>query len=602
MIEFNPRDLYFKNPFGAITRYTDLSLRVKIQNLIPVEEAVLIMSKDGLSRIAIIGALENSSKELQVFHFDWTAMETGLYFYHFELLQEGEVIDQSDIYQLTVYSEKFDTPKWLRDGIMYQIFPDRFSRSMLYPTPKQNKDYVLRKDWDGLPNYLPDENGIIKNNDFFGGNLHGIIEKLDYLSELGVTIIYLNPIFESYSNHRYDTGDFKKIDPMLGTEDDFIELCSKAKEKGIRIILDGVFNHTGSDSLYFNKEGRYSELGAYQSQDSKYYSWYKFIEYPDKYESWWGIDTLPSVDETDKGYMEYILTGEDSVVKHWLRCGASGFRLDVADELPDEFLDQFRATVKEVKPDAAIIGEVWEDASNKIAYGQRRRYLHGDQLDSVMNYPLRNAIIKFLLNDQDAIVLENTMNSLWENYPDPAHYSLMNILGTHDTPRILSILTKKGEGYEAGRQRLFLALILYAFMPGTPCIYYGDKLGMTGGKDPFNRCCFNPELKRDDIFNYYKKVFAFRRKISNIQDMVFSPGAPSTGSIYNYQRVGEKERLLVAINGSNQGDYYLNLQLNKKEVIKDILISGSVSFQQPGQFLMDSCSGFVAYICTKEHV
>ncbi|MDE6676401.1 MAG: glycoside hydrolase family 13 protein, partial [Clostridia bacterium] len=319
----------------------------------------------------------------------------GLYFYRFRL--DGRFYGCADMrcgnfeppyksWQLTVFEESYKTPDWMKGGIMYQIFPDRFYKSGENPIAG-NK--ILREDWGGLPSYKPNSHGKVLNNDFFGGNLNGIYEKIDYLKKLNVSVIYLNPIFEAYSNHRYDTGDYMKIDPLLGTTEDFDRLVKKAKDLGIRIILDGVFNHTGDDSRYFNKYGNYKEeLGAHQSPDSRYIDWYCFDEYPSKYTSWWGIETLPAVNERSKSYQNFIF-GHDGVLKNWLRHGIGGWRLDVADELPDFFLEKLRTAVKEESPEALIIGEVWEDASNKISYDERRRYLLGTELDSVMNYPLK---------------------------------------------------------------------------------------------------------------------------------------------------------------------------------------------------------------------
>ena len=191
-----------------------------------------------------------------------------------------------------------------------------------------------------------------------------------------IICLYLNPIFEAHSNHRYNTADYRKIDPLLGTEEDFVELCAKAKAVGISVILDGVFSHTGSDSLYFNRNGRYGEhSGAYRDPDSPYREWYSFRRYPDDYESWWGFRTLPNVRETYPSYLDFICNPNTGVLAKWLSLGASGFRLDVADELPDAFLDRVYQTVKSFGEDKVVIGEVWEDASNKISYGNRRHYL-----------------------------------------------------------------------------------------------------------------------------------------------------------------------------------------------------------------------------------
>ncbi|MGI6727716.1 MAG: glycoside hydrolase family 13 protein [Anaerovoracaceae bacterium] len=491
--------------------------------------------------------------------------------------------------------KKFECPHWLKDGVMYQIFPDRFCKSKDYIPPIQNKDYILRE-WGEIPEHLPDSHGVVRNNDFFGGNLQGIIEKLPYLLELGVTVIYLNPIFEAYSNHRYDTANYMKIDPMLGTEKDFIQLCKEAKKVGIRIILDGVFNHTGSDSIYFNKKGRYPNIGAYQSKESIYYSWYRFIDFPEKYESWWGIDTLPSVNETKSSYLDYIIRNKDSVVKHWLRCGASGFRLDVVDELPDIFLDELRRAVKSIDENIAIIGEVWEDASTKVSYGESRRYLQGAQLDSVMNYPLREAIIRFIGVDGDADGFAQVVESLWNNYPETVFYGLMNILGTHDTPRILTLFSE-GRSKKESIQKLFTALILWAMMPGIPCIYYGDEIGMEGGRDPFNRLCFEPDKGNPDIFKHYKKLMRFRKQVSDMESlehMKFEPGFTDE-SLYVFHRKGKKCRLLVSVN-ADEKEKLVPLKLKNSESIVNFFISGDVSFIDFNTFCLKGCSGVAVLI------
>lgn len=591
MIQFDSRKSYYKKPFGAIERNTDLFLRIQVTGERSVSSACLYFTSDETGKVTRLAGTRGSDT---VYDFSLQMQEIGLYFYYFEAAYEDNSLERTQVYQLTVYDYGYVTPEWLKNGVMYQIFPDRFARSAAYQTPVQSKPYFLRDDWGGIPNDKPDENGIIQNNDFFGGNLRGIIEQLDYLASLGVTVIYLNPVFEAYSNHRYDTGNYKKIDPMLGTEADFIELCARAREKGIRIVLDGVFNHTGSDSLYFNKYGRYPEIGAFQSKDSAYYSWYRFIEYPEKYEAWWGIDTLPGVNETEPSYLDYVIRSEDSVIKHWLRCGASGFRLDVADELPDEFLDALRTGVKEINPDGAVIGEVWEDASNKMAYGYRRKYFLGHQLDSVMNYPLKDAVIDYLVYRKDGTELEKTVNSLWENYPKPAFQALMNIMGTHDTVRILTVLGENSRDEEYARQRLFLNLLITSFMPGIPCVYYGDEIGMKGGRDPFNRMCFVPDRGDQDILRFFRRLFAFRKKIDGLADYEFSPRF-AEGGFYSFSRTCETGRLVVAANAGS-GECPLNLALEQDEILKDFFISGSVSYELNGVFRIGENSGIAAWI------
>ena len=363
------------------------------------------------------------------------------------------------------------------------------------------------------------------NNDFYGGNFRGITEKLPYLSELGVTLLYLNPISKSFSSHRYDTGDYKTPDPMLGTEADFAALCRAAHDRGMRVILDGVYSHTGSNSLYFNKDGAFPGKGAYQSQSSPYHSWYTFHHWPDCYNSWWGFDTLPTVNKLDPAFVKYIITDEDSVIAHWIRLGADGFRLDVADELPDEFLKLLRSRLKELKPDALLLGEVWEDASNKVAYGCRRRYFVDGELDSVMNYPFRTAILNFVRGRDAGQGLRDTVLTIAENYPPQVLPCNMNLLGTHDTPRILTALVDDFEGpreeqakrhlsrnqLEVARERLLMASFLQYTLPGSPSIYYGDEALMEGHKDPFNRRPFPWGREDWELQNHYKRLGRLRR-------------------------------------------------------------------------------------------
>ena len=426
-------------------------------------------------------------------------------------------------WQLTVYEKSF-TPVWFGEGVTYQIFPDRYCR-LKPPSPEGLiGNRWVHENWDDVPAWRP-EDGEIKNRDFFGGSLKGVAAHLDDLAALGVSTLYFCPIFESASNHRYNTADYTKIDPFLGTEADFKSLCAQAKERGIRVILDGVFNHTGSQSIYFNADGFYPTLGAAQSQESPYYSWFHFSDWPSSYESWWGISTLPNVREDCPDYINYIIDGENSIVKRWLRAGASGWRLDVADELPDAFIEKLRAAVEETDPDALLLGEVWEDASNKISYSQRRRYLLGRELHGVMNYPFRTALLHYLLGGP-AEDFKESMETIRENYPPAAFLSAMNFLGTHDTPRILTMLG--GRPLPKGREtqsafrlthqeretaliRLRLAAAVLFTFPGSPMIYYGDEAGMEGAADPFNRGPYPWGREDRDLLSWFQTLGQLRK-------------------------------------------------------------------------------------------
>ncbi len=456
---------------------------------------------------------------------------------------------QPPSFQITV-SRNFVVPKWVQNRIMYQIFPDSFcngNEDGRVNSPK--KGSYIQASWENKPSYHKDANGRIFQWAFFGGNLKGITSKLDHIAGLGVGMIYLNPIFEASSPHRYDTGDYMKIDGVLGTLADFDELIAEAKKRDIGIILDGVFNHTGADSLYFNKKGTYDTVGAYNSTDSKYFKWYSFKDYPEKYECWWDVDDLPNVNEGNESYIDFIYKGDQSVIRYWVRRGVMGFRLDVADELPEDFIRGIRKTLEEENPEAFLIGEVWEDASNKVSYGEMRNYFGGDQLHSVMNYPFYNALIDFALKKIRAYDLKEIMMSLYENYPKPAILSAMNLIGSHDRPRILTRLNscrwlsgiesssigdqenqkfeeaQCQEGttrFETSRQeaikRLKMIAALQMALPGMPSIYYGDEAGMEGESDPYNRATYPWGRENASILEWYEKITKLRN--SQLIDML----------------------------------------------------------------------------------
>ena len=521
-IYYNPLDQRCKSVIGGIRQKETCTIKIFGES---TEPCLLILKKDGHEAQPL-----RMQKILDGWQLDLKIEEPGLYFYHFKIGKREGGMDMFrnftfetplSEWQLLVSSADFSTPDWMKGGVMYQIFPDRFNRCGEV-TVEDGK--WLHKNWNEAPAYKPNANGRVLNNDFFGGNLRGIMEKLDHLCALGVTTLYLNPIFRAYSNHRYDTGDYLEVDPLLGTPEDFASFVESCKDRGIHIILDGVFNHTGDDSRYFNKYGHYSDVGAYQSKDSKYYAWYNFRSFPDKYDSWWGIDILPAINESCPSYIEFI-TGADGVLRHWIRNGISGWRLDVADELPDEFIELIRHAVKEEDPNAIVIGEVWEDASNKIAYSKRRRYFQGKELDSVMNYPLKNAIIHFVLSGNSDL-FRQTIAMLQDNYPKCVLDCLMNILGTHDTVRILtalggvilhdkdamSVAKMDDVTLQKAKNRLKIASVLQFTVFGVPCIYYGDEIGMEGYTDPFCRFPFAWDNMDQELLEHYKKLSRIRKK------------------------------------------------------------------------------------------
>ena len=518
---FDSRDPACKSPFGAVPCGTEVSFAVFCTDEENIVSGALHVTEEFAGREQTVPLTLSGGAWRCVYA---APRRPELAWYRFSLRRRsGETVTLAQR-QLTVYEEYGAAPDWFGRGVSYQIFPDRFCRSRVPDPAGLVGDRTVHENWQDTPEFRPDERGEIRNRDFFGGDLAGIISKLDYLKSLGVTTLYLNPIFEAASNHRYNTADYMAIDPMLGTAEDFRALCREAHARGMRVLLDGVFNHTGSASRYFNADGFYPELGAAQSKDSPYYNWYHFTHWPDSYDAWWGIKTLPAVEENQASYRDFIIRSEDSVVRHWLRCGADGWRLDVADELPDDFIAELRQAMDAEKPDCLLLGEVWEDGSNKIAYDRRRKYLLGRETHGLMNYPFRTAALDWLCGGNAAAFWES-MEQLRENYPSPAFYSAMNFLSTHDTPRILTLLggeptsADKAEraaarlspaGRELARRRLMLgALLLYAF-PGSPTVYYGDEVGMEGYEDPLNRRTFPWGAEDEELLRWYRKLGQLR--------------------------------------------------------------------------------------------
>ena len=571
---FDPRCTLCKYPFGAVPLGAPVTLHVRPEG------------REGFVRCALLLRREFAGEdwewelqaegwdgERQRFSLTFPAPETPeLCWYAFRFTRaDGSVryLDASGWcsepqhrWQMTVYDAASPTPGWFGEGLTYQIFPDRFRRSHLPDMAKMPWSRRLHENWDDIPDYLPDESGEYCR-DFFGGDLAGIREKLPYLRELGVETLYLCPIFEASSNHRYNTGDYRRIDPMLGTEEDFRALCAEAHALGIRVILDGVFNHNGKDSRYFNADGRYGTVGAAQSQDSPYYPWFHFHPWPTDYDAWWGIRDLPAVNESAPSYRDFIFEGEDSVIRHWLRAGADGWRLDVADELPDDFIAGIRQAMDETKPGCLLLGEVWEDGSNKIAYSQRRKYLLGGETHCLMNYPFRTAALCYLRGG-DAADFRESMETIRENYPAPAFQSAMNFLGTHDTPRGLSLL---GEGQtpadkaeratyrlspeeeRLGKERWKLAsALLYAF-PGSPMLFYGDEAGLQGLEDPFCRGGYPWGREDEDLLAWFRLLGRLRKRPSLRRgDLTW---LHAQGPLLAFRRQAEDETTAAAFNAGD---------------------------------------------------
>ena len=511
-ILYNSLSAAHKTPFGVLTPGEVCRMTIAIPRSCQTVRVMLVMERENGDAFREFEFQRDHAAELyEYYRLHFALEQPGLFYYYFRittrneqfrLLKQGEDtnMEAGDYWQLSCVSTRFPVPPEYEGRVFYQIFPDRFHQAGQCDLTDKLQPYWVHSNLDDQPVWRPNEKGEVLNNDFYGGNLRGIQEKLPYLKDLGVEALYLNPIFMAFSSHRYDTADYSRIDPMLGTDADFQALCDAAHQLDMKIILDGVFSHTGSNSVYFDAEHIFGH-GAVSDPASPYRSWYLFRHYPNDYESWWGFHTLPCVNKRDAGFIDYIFGSDESILVKWLRLGADGLRLDVVDELPDDFLMALRVRLRQINPRALLIGEVWEDASNKTSYGVRRRYFTESQLDSVMNYPWRKAILAFVRGEDDGRQLRSAVLSLAENYPAAVLNANLNILSSHDVPRALTALVDPRDGEREdlahrtlspeqlalGKLRLRLASFLQFTLPGAPCIYYGDEAGMTGYRDPFNR-------------------------------------------------------------------------------------------------------------------
>lgn len=536
---------------SAFSKSETMELTLRISRILGVCVAVLSLKNDKTGQVTEMPLeLCETEKDTDLYSvsLNFAAlcgdMPHGLFFFDILLCRGDEKLYLNPVnnidftlsatepetpFALLVYADGYQTPAWAKNAVMYHIFVDRFAKSEKHTLPVR-ADAHINPDWDnGIPEYAPYPGAHIQNNEFFGGSLYGIIEKLDYLVSLGVNVLYLSPIFKAYSNHKYDTGDYAEIDEMFGEKEAFDELLCEAKKRGMHIILDGVFNHTGDDSRYFNRYGHYDTIGAYQSPDSPYHEWYYFRHFPEDYECWWGIKILPKLNNTNPTTRDYFL-GENGILRRYVAKGTSGWRLDVADELPDAFLTDLRGAVKKENPDALILGEVWENAAVKIAYGARRSYLLGFQLDSVMNYPFKNAILDYVRSG-DCTSFYNTVTEIISLYPPQTVAVLMNLLGTHDTERILTALGAdpadfsrsneqkasfrlSPEKREHAEQLLKFASTLQFTLPGMPSVFYGDEAGMEGFGDPFCRRPYPWGREAVSLRAHYAELARLKRNLA----------------------------------------------------------------------------------------
>lgn len=559
-ITFNPWLSPYKEPFGAVPTNQRTTIRLTATG-VDLLEVACVYHLDGTDLQEIL---------MEVTADNWFVgqlpeLSKGLYFYHFKIryieeetvkiayfgkssneIGEGKLVyDYQEVkeFQLTCYQVE-DMVSWYTEGVAYQIFPDRFYNHLPgHQVLAERQNQLIYGKYSDRPIYVKNEVGDVVRWDFFGGTLQGIQEKIPYLLQLGITIVYLNPIFMADSNHRYDTNDYFEIDSLLGTKADFLSLVEALHQSGIRLILDGVFSHVGKNSRYFNQDGRYGELeGASRNQESDYYPWFTFEHYPDKYEAWWGIKDLPEVKKENQVFQAMIYENPRSVIHYWSQLGVDGWRLDVADELPDAFIQGIRTALRQY-PDKLLIGEVWEDASNKVSYNSRRQYVFGDNLQGVMNYPFREAILDLLLHRQEVAIICQQVTTLIDHYPMQFLLQSLTNIGTHDTARIYTEL-------QENKPKLYLAIVLLVILPGVPCLYYGDEVKMTGQADPDNRAFFPWQTMDEELLQFCQTWIDYRKNYASLQlgDTYFF----SQGLLFGCLRQLKNEWTVLLVNPSEQ--------------------------------------------------
>ncbi len=546
----------FRQPFGAVPVGTSVWLRAKLQVADPASCRLFVRYEAGRKQETLEIAAPNGEATL-------TCLDrAGVYFYRFVCDSEAEANE----HQLTVYEQDLTVPAWFKKTIIYQIFPDRFFVGEGPVTGKKNSFfYGTRED---IPLYIKDRNGKILRWDFFGGNLWGVREKMAYIQSLGASTIYLNPIFEAVSNHRYDTCNYKRIDGLLGGDAAFKAMMDDCKQAGVRVILDGVFSHTGEESIYFDRSGTFSkdlppeEQGAWQSEQSKYRKWYTFNE-DGTYECWWGVEALPNVQEMEPSYLNYTVKGEDSVIRYWMKQGVSGWRLDVADELPDGFIAELRKASDESNPEAVVFGEVWEDASNKVSYGSRRLYYAKRELHSNTNYVFRKTLLDFFRGTISGHQVSDTFMDLYENYPKENFYAQVNMTGSHDVKRLYTCMNEISRDNRMLAENLVKAYSLIQFtFPGVPLIYYGDEVCLEGGEDPDNRRFYPWSNQNTEMLTWFCDLGKMRNQTDTFIEGDWKPIYVNE-DVFAFERTDTAVTYVVAADRFGRGPDYLYAELEK---------------------------------------
>ena len=537
-VRFDSRDRADKAPFGAVVAGSVVDYNVSAapgvtRSTLVVERRRLEGPQEVLeyAEVARVPLERSDAGDRERWHGSYRFADSGVYGYYFEI----EVGDAKFLYQnnhdsiywtrekgsggvgkvegltdplhrirrfrQTVYRGDYRVPDWARDVVYYYIFPERFRNGDTSNDPKpgpktfHDKSVEVHASWLDKP-WLPrsgDGSDDAYGNDFFGGDLAGITAKLDYIAGLGANTLYMTPVFRAVSNHKYDTADYRHIDPHFGDDAEFARLAREAGKRHMRVVLDTSLNHTGSDSIYFDRFAKYPELGAFDGEkiqpQSPYADWYRFdpaqTEPARQYRGWVGAQDLPELNKASPAFRAYAFGAPDSIMKTWLDRGAAGWRMDVAPWVPDDFWREWRAAVKGHRADALTIAETQFEAS---------KFFLGDEFDSTMNYIFRNAVQDYA-NGKDARVIYRNIELMREMYPPQSFYALMNLLSTHDSARALfefGYHTDQDDAASIARakQRLRLAVFFQMIFPGAPAILYGDEVGVTGGEDPFNRVTY----------------------------------------------------------------------------------------------------------------
>ena len=648
-IYFNSQDEAYKSPFGAVEAGEDVTFSITTGE--DVNQVKLIIKGAGTFEME---QPEAAAYELGVKNWTCTVSvkNPGEYDYYFVVSNgsdvkvygdddgfygEGKVTDLTGVmpYDLVVYEAGFETPDWMKNAVIYQIFPDRFFdgnelNNQAQTWARGEVDYEYITDWYTLPEN-PEQKAMLDeatykssgahygdgewSNEIYGGDLEGITERVDYLKALGVNVIYLNPIFWSISNHRYDAVDYMEIDPILGTLGDFEELVAVAEANDMHIILDGVFNHVSDDSVYFDRYykflGTSEKIGAYPYwayvydymaengtaiaeaeaaakayfgaeygiTDYSYTEWFavrnttmagavdniglRAGKEVYSYEGWWGYDSMPVIYSTNGSEYQTgnwageIINGSDSVTQYWITKGNNGWRLDVANEVSDETWQRFRDSVKSLDSDAVIIGEIWDDAT---------KYLMGDMYDSVMNYQFRNAVTSFAMGT-GAEATTKALEKIRERYPEEAFYAMMNLVGSHDTTRILSYLDGIGDDRNqkdfdsafptyaktsaTAKARQYLVAFLQFTYAGAPTIYYGDEIGMVGSDDPDDRRAFEWGKGNREIVEWYATLAAIREAYPALRTGDVQPIETGSNNLMGFARSLKNKAMVVVANNSS---------------------------------------------------